>query len=91
MRFQAQASAFAKATADAAGMSPADALFAATRNAADLIGASDRIGSIQPGRFADLVATTGDPLANPAQFRHVDFVMKGGVVFRWNGNRPSRW
>ena len=69
----------------AAGMSPADALFAATRNAADLIGASDRIGSVAPGRYADLVATAGDPLADPAQFRHVDFVMKGGVVYRRNG------
>ncbi|HVU25462.1 MAG TPA: amidohydrolase family protein [Opitutus sp.] len=72
----------------AAGMSSADALFAATRNAADLIGVSDRIGSLQPGRFADLVATNGDPLADPARFRHVDFVMKGGVVYRRDG-RPT--
>jgi imidazolonepropionase-like amidohydrolase len=68
-----------------AGMSPADALAAATRNAADLLGASDRIGSIQPGRYADIVATTGNPLNDPAQFNHVDFVMKGGVVYRKDG------
>jgi imidazolonepropionase-like amidohydrolase len=67
------------------GMSPADALGAATRNAATLIGAEDRIGTIQPGHFADLVATTGDPLTDPSQFEHVEFVMKGGVVYRQQG------
>jgi imidazolonepropionase-like amidohydrolase len=40
------------------------------------------------GRFADLVATAGDPIADPAQFSHVDFVMKGGVVYRQSG-RPT--
>ncbi len=72
------------------GMAPIDAIFAATRNAADLIGASDRIGSIQPGRFADLVAVGGDPLKDPAQFEHVQFVMKGGVVYRQNGAPTAR-
>ena len=66
------------------GMKPVDALFAATRNAADLIGSPD-IGSIQAGRYADIVATKGDPLADPAQFAQVDFVMKGGVVYRQAG------
>ena len=70
------------------GLSPAEALFAATRNAADLIGAADRIGSIQPGRYADLVATAGDPLKDPAQFSHVSFVMKGGIVYR-QGGQPT--
>jgi len=70
------------------GMAPADALFAGTRNAADLIGASDRIGSIQPGRYADLVATKADPLSDPNQFEHVDFVMKGGKVYR-QGGQPT--
>jgi len=68
-----------------AGMQPADALFAATRNAADLIGASDRIGSIQPGRYADIVATDGDPLKDVQEFEKVRFVMKGGVVFKRDG------
>ena len=67
------------------GLKPADALAAATRNAAELIGASDRIGSIQPGRYADIVATPGNPLSDPAQFAHVNFVMKGGVVYRKDG------
>ncbi|ESQ84602.1 hypothetical protein ABENE_19485 [Asticcacaulis benevestitus DSM 16100 = ATCC BAA-896] len=66
------------------GMKPADALFAATRNAADLIGSPD-IGAIQTGHYADIVATKGDPLADPAQFAQVDFVMKGGVVYRQTG------
>jgi imidazolonepropionase-like amidohydrolase len=67
------------------GMTPIDALFAATRNAADLLGASDRIGSVQTGRYADLVAVEGNPLRDPGQFGHVTFVMKGGVVYRRSG------
>ena len=67
------------------GMSPMDAILTATRNGADLIGASDRIGSLQEGRFADLVAVDGDPLADVSQFEKVRFVMKGGVVYRANG------
>jgi imidazolonepropionase-like amidohydrolase len=66
------------------GLSSTQALFAATRNAADLIGASDRIGSVQAGRYADLVATPGDPLQDPVQFKRVSFVMKGGVIYRRN-------
>ncbi len=67
------------------GMSPMQAVLAATRNAADLIGASDRIGSVQAGHFADIVATDGDPLKDPSAFEHVTFVMKGGVIYRGNG------
>ncbi len=65
----------------AAGVSPLDALYASTRNAADLIGASDRIGGVVPGRLADLVAVDGDPLTDIKVMQHVRFVMKGGVVF----------
>jgi imidazolonepropionase-like amidohydrolase len=67
------------------GMAADDALAAATRNAADLIGASDRIGSIQPGRYADIVATAADPRRDTTQFGKVRFVMKGGVVYRQDG------
>jgi imidazolonepropionase-like amidohydrolase len=67
------------------GLAPAEALLAATRNAADLVGAADRIGSVQPGRFADLVATARNPLGDPAQFEQVRFVMKGGKVYRRDG------
>jgi imidazolonepropionase-like amidohydrolase len=67
------------------GMTPTQALAAATSNAADLLGAADRVGSIQPGRFADIVATAADPLKDAGAFEHVSFVMKGGVIYRMNG------
>lgn len=70
------------------GMKPADALLAATRNAADLVGAADAIGTVTPGRYADLVAVRGDPLATPQLFERVDFVMKGGLVYR-EGGKPT--
>jgi imidazolonepropionase-like amidohydrolase len=68
-----------------AGMPPIEAILAATRNGADLIGASDRIGSIQSGRFADMVAVAGNPLTDIAEMRRITFVMKGGVVFKGVG------
>ncbi len=68
------------------GMKPIDALLAATRNAADLLGRSDQVGSIQPGRFADIVAIPADPTTQPEALRHAVFVMKGGVVYRENGH-----
>jgi imidazolonepropionase-like amidohydrolase len=64
------------------GLNPAEALFAATRNAADLIGDSEHIGSVQAGCYADLVATSGKPPPDPGEFKRVRFVMKGGVVYR---------
>jgi imidazolonepropionase-like amidohydrolase len=67
------------------GMSPMQAVLAATRNAADLLGAADTLGSVQPGRYADLVAVPGDPLRETGQFEKVSFVMKGGVVYRAHG------
>jgi imidazolonepropionase-like amidohydrolase len=67
------------------GLPPIQALLAATRNAADLIGASAEVGSVQAGRYADLVATANNPLQDPDQFRHVSFVMKGGIVYRRDG------
>jgi imidazolonepropionase-like amidohydrolase len=70
------------------GMKPIDAVLTATRNAADLLGRADKVGSIQPGRFADIVAVTGDPIAQPDALRHATFVMKGGVVYRADG-RPT--
>ncbi|HEX3849137.1 MAG TPA: amidohydrolase family protein [Steroidobacteraceae bacterium] len=77
---------FALLTAN--GMKPMDAILAATRNAADLLGRSDQVGSIQAGRFADLVAVDADPLAQPESLRHAAFVMKGGLVYRRDG-RPT--
>jgi imidazolonepropionase-like amidohydrolase len=67
------------------GMSPMQAVLAATRNAADLLGVADKLGSVQPGRYADIVAVPGDPLRDTDQFEHVSFVMKGGMVYRNHG------
>jgi imidazolonepropionase-like amidohydrolase len=69
------------------GMTPMQAIQSATVNAADLLGWSDRVGSVRVGRFADLVAVDGDPLADVTQLERVQFVMKGGVVYR-NGGQP---
>lgn len=73
----------------AGGLTPVQALNAATRNAADLLGAQEQVGSVQAGRYADLVATTRDPLQDPAQLAHVSFVMKGGVIYRRDGAPTS--
>lgn len=73
----------------AAGLSPMDAILTATRNAADLIGDSADIGSVQPGRFADLIAVTADPIADVRALEHTDFVMKGGVVVKAGGKPTS--
>lgn len=70
------------------GMAPAAALAAATTTAAELLGAADAIGAVAPGHYADLVAVTGDPIASPALFGKVDFVMKSGIVYR-SGGRPT--
>jgi imidazolonepropionase-like amidohydrolase len=64
------------------GMSPMQAIQAATINAADLLGWKDRIGSVSPGKYADLVAVAGDPLKDPAELTRVQFVMKGGTVVK---------
>ena len=65
-----------------AGMTPMDAIKAATVNAAELLDASADIGSIQPGRYADIIAVAGDPLADITALEHVGFVMKGGVTVK---------
>ena len=49
---------------------------------AEIMGWSDRVGAIEPGKFADLIAVAGDPLADISQLTHVGFVMKGGVVYK---------
>jgi len=64
------------------GMTPMQAIQSATVNAADLLGWSDRIGSIEQGRFADIIAVSGDPVADVAILERVSFVMKGGQVIK---------
>jgi len=64
------------------GLTPMQAIQTATANAADLLGWADRVGSVQPGRFADIVAVGGDPLKDIRELERVRFVMKGGVVYK---------
>jgi imidazolonepropionase-like amidohydrolase len=64
------------------GMTPLQAIQAATINAADLMGWADQIGAIEPGKFADLIAVDGNVLEDVKPLEHVRFVMKGGAVVR---------
>ena len=65
-----------------AGMPALDVIRAITTNAAEMLGWQDRIGAIEPGKFADLVAVSGDPIADITELERVRFVMKGGQVVR---------
>lgn len=67
-----------------AGMAPMDVLMAATANGADLIG-SDDIGKIVAGSYADIIAVSGDPIADMSELERVQFVMKGGVIYKRDG------
>jgi imidazolonepropionase-like amidohydrolase len=58
------------------------AIQTATRNAADLIGISDQVGTIETGKLADIVAVAGDPLRDVTALERVGFVMKDGVVYK---------
>src|SRR5580765_2690057 len=64
------------------GMKPVDALKAGTSNDADLLGLADKIGTLEAGKLADLVAVPGDPTQNIRQTEHVFFVMKEGVIYK---------
>ncbi|HUK86713.1 MAG TPA: amidohydrolase family protein [Terriglobales bacterium] len=64
------------------GMTPLAAIQAGTVNAADLLGWSDRVGSLEPGHYADLIAVDGDPLQDITTLQRVKFVMKGGAVVK---------
>jgi imidazolonepropionase-like amidohydrolase len=65
-----------------AGVSPARAIQSATITNAEGLGWLDRVGSIEKGKYADLVAVSGDPLADITEMQRVKFVMKGGKVIR---------
>ena len=64
------------------GMTPAQAIRSATVTAAELLGMQDSLGTIEAGKLADIVAVPGDPLGDVSVMEKVDFVMKGGVVYR---------
>jgi len=64
------------------GMTPIQAIQSATISAATLIGKPEEFGSIRAGKFADLIAVDGDPIADIRQLEHVTFVMKEGVIYK---------
>jgi imidazolonepropionase-like amidohydrolase len=64
------------------GMTPAQALRSATVSGADLVDMKDKIGSVEPGKLADLVAVSGDPLSDIQVLENINFVMKDGVVYK---------
>jgi imidazolonepropionase-like amidohydrolase len=64
------------------GMSPLQSIQAATINAADLLGWSDKIGGLEPGKWGDIIAVDGDPLQDVTTLEHVKLVMKGGEVVK---------
>ena len=69
------------------GMQPMAAIKSATVDAADLLGKSSSVGTIEPGKDADIVAVDGDPLANIRELESIDFVMKHGRVHKLGGQR----
>jgi imidazolonepropionase-like amidohydrolase len=66
----------------AAGMSPSQAIVAGTRSAAELLGREADVGTVEPGRYADLTGVRGDPLQKIELLQRLDFVMKGGEVVK---------
>ena len=72
-----------------AGLTPMDAILSATAGGSDLLGHAADIGSVQAGRYADIIAVTGDPLVDVTELERVAFVMKGGVVYKAAG-KPIR-
>ncbi|WP_166207829.1 metal-dependent hydrolase family protein [Cognatiluteimonas telluris] len=72
-----------------AGMPASFALQAATRNAARLLRMEADVGSVAAGKYADIVAVHGDPTADIALMKHMDFVMKGGHVYKLHGQQPA--
>jgi len=64
-----------------AGMTPSQALRSANMTAAELLGMQDKIGSVEAGKYADIVAVPGDPMSDVHQLENVNFVMKGGTVY----------
>jgi imidazolonepropionase-like amidohydrolase len=71
------------------GVKPAEALKIATINTAEIVGWADKVGSIEKGKYADIIAVAGDPLTDITEMQRVAFVMKGGDIIRSAGT--SGW
>jgi imidazolonepropionase-like amidohydrolase len=69
------------------GQSPMAALVSANAVAADAIGMADRLGRLAPGYEADIIALDGNPLTDMTAVRRVVFVMRGGVIYKWLGQK----
>jgi imidazolonepropionase-like amidohydrolase len=69
------------------GMTPGQAIRAATSSAADLIGRSADVGTLEPGKYADIIAVQSDPMTDVRALEHIDFVMKGGTVYKTSRNQ----
>jgi imidazolonepropionase-like amidohydrolase len=70
------------------GMSPLAAIQTGTINAADLMSWTDKIGTLEPGKWADIIAIDGDPLKDVKLLQHIPFVMKSGVVYKNETGKP---
>jgi imidazolonepropionase-like amidohydrolase len=64
------------------GQSPMAAILSATKTAAEIMEWSDRVGTLEAGKFADVIAVPGDPLRDVTTLEHVTFVMKGGTIYK---------
>jgi len=72
-----------------AGLPPLEAIRAATSRASELLGLQEHVGSLEKGRYGDLIAVSGDPLADVTELQRVRFVMKGGAVVRDDLSAPT--
>src|SRR6267154_1716885 len=64
------------------GMNPMEVILTGTSRAAEVLGWADKVGTIEPGKWADIVAVSGDPLKDIKELQHVKFVMKAGVIYK---------
>jgi imidazolonepropionase-like amidohydrolase len=71
------------------GMTPMQAIKSATSLASELLGWKEKVGTVEAGKWADLVAVSGDPLKDISELSHVKFVMKGGLVYKADGHEVN--